>query len=274
MRNRTATALVAVIVVVSAGAAPMLVSARPANQIPFEDVGADSLADPEANNWSEVPDVTVPLSSAPSGLPNAQSTSAESVRVRAAHNASHMFVKLTWNDTTPDENVTGPRAFVDAAAVQVPVNTSSRPAIAMGSTRNAVNVWYWRADTGTEELLAGGAGTTTQFVDPAVQTRTVHEDGRWQVVYTRQLVTPGSNRTDVQQGVHDTSMAFAVWNGSEMERSGRKAVSSWYHLPTGPAPQGPPMAGILWGVAGIALLIVAVVTADAVRKHRVNPDGK
>ncbi len=40
----------------------------------------------------------------------------------------------------------------------------------------------------------------------------------------------------------------SCWNGSNMERSGTKAVSEWYHFPLGPGPQGPPYesTGPLW----------------------------
>ena len=67
----------------------------------------------------------------------------------------------------------------------------------------------------------------------------------------------------------DLDVAFAVWNGSAMERSGRKSVSEWYHYPLGGGPQGPPYESILWTVAGLAIVGVALVTIAAVR----NPGG-
>jgi complex iron-sulfur molybdoenzyme family reductase subunit gamma len=251
--------------VVLAAASPALVASRPANQIPIEDVSSDDApGEPTAERWETVPAVTVPLSSAPSGLPSADSVSVERMRVQAARTESRLFLRLSWTDPTADRNSTTPRAFADAVAVQLPVNTSVRPAIAMGSTRNRVNVWYWSADTGTEELLAGGAGTTTKFAETTVRTRTTHDDGRWTVVLSRELRPDGANRTTIR-GERDVDVAFAVWNGSNMERSGHKSVSEWYHLPFGPGPQGPPYETILWTVAGLAIVGVALVTISAVR---------
>ncbi|WP_380680427.1 ethylbenzene dehydrogenase-related protein [Salinigranum sp. GCM10025319] len=251
--------------VVLAAASPALVASRPANEIPIEDVsGGASPAEPTAERWDTVPAVTVPLSSAPSGLPNAESVSVERLTVQAARTDGHLYLRLSWTDPTADRNSTTPRAFADAVAVQLPVNTSVRPAIAMGSTRNRVNVWYWSADTGTEELLAGGVGTTTEFAETTVRTRTSHDDGRWTVVLARELRPDGANRTTIR-GEHDVDVAFAVWNGSNMERSGHKSVSEWYHLPFGPGPQGPPYETILWTLAGLAIVGVALVTISAVR---------
>jgi complex iron-sulfur molybdoenzyme family reductase subunit gamma len=137
----------------------------------------------------------------------------------------------------------------------------------MGNTRNPVNVWYWRADGRTEEVLAGGPGSTTAVGEPAVNATAVHEDGRWTLVLSRPSAASAANRTSLAVD-RDVDVAFAVWNGSEMERSGRKAVSEWYHFPLGPGPQGPPYESILWTVAGLAIAGVTVVTAQAVRTNR------
>lgn len=260
--------VLAVVVLLMSAVGPALVSARPAGEIPFRSAGAGSdLESPTGSGWEAVPAVEMPVSSAPSGLPNAADTSVGLLEVQTAHTEETMYVRLSWSDATADRNVTGPRSFVDAAAVQVPVNRSTRPAIAMGSSDNPVNVWYWRADEGSEELLAGGAGTTTQFENSTLTTRATHQDGRWAVVFERNMTADAAARTDVRTGDYDTAIAFAVWNGTNMERSGRKAVSTWHHLPTGPDAGGPPFEAVLWAVAGLAVLLVVVVTAAAVREH-------
>lgn len=245
---------------------PALVSARPANQIPVEDVSGQNvnLAKPTAAGWSDVPSVDVPLASAPSGVPDAKATSTAKVHVQVAHDGRRLYVRMRWSDATVDDNVTGIREFTDAAAVQLPSNTSKHPAIAMGSTRTPVNVWYWSADTGTEELLAGGPGTTTRYADPMVDAQTARSNGSWLLVYTRNLTADSANRTSIRMR-HDVDVAFAVWNGSNMERSGRKAVSDWYHMPLGPEPSGPPYESLLWGIAGVAIVAVVALTAHAMR---------
>jgi complex iron-sulfur molybdoenzyme family reductase subunit gamma len=263
-RREALVAIAAVAVVVAAAAAPAAV-ARPANQIPVSDVTPDEdPGRPTGAAWDHVPAVEVPLSSAPSGLVNASDTSVASVRVQAARTDERFFLRLSWADATADRNVTGPRRFVDAAAVQLPVNTTTRPPISMGNTRKPVNVWYWRGDGRTEELLAGGPGSTTAVGTPAVNATARHADGRWTVVFSRRTAAEAANRTSLAVD-RDVDVAFAVWNGSRMERSGRKAVSEWYHFPLGPGPQGPPYESILWTVAGLAIAGVTVVTAKAVR---------
>jgi complex iron-sulfur molybdoenzyme family reductase subunit gamma len=257
--------VVAALVLVTVAAGPAMVSARPANQIPVESVSADAAPqEPTGDAWDTVPAVEVPLSSAPSGLPNASDTSVESLRVQSARTDDRFYLRLSWRDGTADRNASSPRAFLDAVAVQFPVNTSARPPIAMGSTRNLVNVWYWSADGTSEELLAGGAGTTTAFDESRVRTATTYDDGRWTVVVSRPVAGETANRTRLAVD-HDVDVAFAVWNGSHMERSGHKSVSEWYHFPLGPGPQGPPYETILWTIAGLAIVGVALVTISAVR---------
>jgi complex iron-sulfur molybdoenzyme family reductase subunit gamma len=263
-RLAVATLLVACLVVSATVLAPM-VAARPANQIPVSDVrGEDAPARPTGDAWATVPAVEVPLASAPSGLPNAGDTSAESLRVQAARTDERFFLRLSWADPTADRNVTGPRGFVDAAAVQLPVNESVRPPIAMGSLDNPVNVWYWRGDGSAEELLAGGTGTTTAVGAGRVDATTAYEDGRWTVVVSRPTTVDAADRTTLAVD-RDVDVAFAVWNGSHGERAGRKAVSEWYHLALGPGPQGPPYESLLWAVAGLAIAAVTLVTIQGVR---------
>ncbi|MFB6183632.1 MAG: ethylbenzene dehydrogenase-related protein [Haloarculaceae archaeon] len=273
-RNRTATRTrrvarlgLLVLLVFATAVVPVLVSARPANEIPIADYEGTTarLSNPTADAWSDVPAVDVALSSAPSGLPDASDTSVSTVDVQAAHDGESIYLRLHWTDHTADENVTGPREFADAVAVQVPANTSQHPAIAMGSTRTPVNVWYWNADTGIEELLAGGPGSVTRFDSTAISANVVRTDDGWTMVYSRPLRADADGRTDVAME-HDLDVAFAVWNGSNMERSGRKAVSEWYHLPTGPQPSGPAYESLLWAVAGLAIVVVVAATILAIRR--------
>ncbi|MEF8843323.1 MAG: ethylbenzene dehydrogenase-related protein [Haloarculaceae archaeon] len=267
-RTRALLGVLALVVLASAVLAP-LSAGRPANQIPIHHAPGEGaeLAEPTSTEWEEAPPVTVPLSSAPSSVPDADSTSLPRTAVRAARTDERLYVRLSWADPTVDRSTDDPRAFADAAAVQFPVNTSARPPIAMGSTRNAVNVWYWNAGEGNEELLAGGPGSTTRFEDASVEVATAREDGRWVLVYARDLRADAPNRTSMTMD-RDVDVAVAVWNGSEMERSGRKAVSEWYHLPFGPGPQGPPYETILWTVAGLAMVVATAVTGAAILRTR------
>ncbi|WP_415381244.1 ethylbenzene dehydrogenase-related protein [Halosimplex sp. TS25] len=260
-----AVAALVVVAVAVAAVVPSLTSARPANEVPVGDVGANA-TNPTAESWTSVPSVEMALASAPSGLPEAGNVSVNHARVRAATNDSHVFVRVSWDDATADRNVSGPRAFADAVAVQFPENESARPPIAMGGTDNRVNVWYWTGDGRTEELLAGGAGTTTPFERSSVVSEAVHENGEWHVTFAREAAAAG-NRTDLS-AEQDIDLSVAVWNGSHHERAGRKAVSEWHYLAMGPGPQGPPYETILWTVAGLAILFATVVTIEGVRRTR------
>ncbi|MFB6170059.1 MAG: ethylbenzene dehydrogenase-related protein [Haloarculaceae archaeon] len=272
-RRRRRAALVLALLAVGA-LAPALTTARPLNEVPVTRVSADRVEQygrPTSDAWDEAVPVEVPLSSAPSSVPDADDTSVDRVTVRTARTEETLFVRLSWADATADGNVSGSSptpsvdSFGDAAAVQVPVNTTARPGIAMGSSRQMVNVWYWNAYSGEEELLAGGPGTVTAFEDPTVETAAAYEDGRWHVVFTRELRSARSQRTSFDMR-NDVSVAFAVWNGSNMERSGRKSVSEWHHFPFAPEEGTALYEALLWGVAGLAIVVVVVVTVTAVRR--------
>jgi DMSO reductase family type II enzyme heme b subunit len=269
--HRAVVALALVVVV--AALVPAFVGGRPANEIPVHEPSQDvQLVEPASEDWLDSPSVTVPLSSAPSTVPKADKTSVQQLSVRAAVDDGRLYVRVSWPDATADTSTDSPRAFADAVAVQLPVNTTERPAIAMGGSRSKVNVWYWSGSTGTEELLAGGAGSTTAYEDPAVTANASHDDGRWTVVFARDLEGATVNRTTVPDE-RNLDVAFAVWNGSSGERSGRKAVSEWHHFATGPGPQGPPYAAVLWTIAGLAVAVVVVVTGHAVQRHRTEESG-
>jgi len=262
--------LLAGLLVASAALAPLVADARPAREIPVENVEA-SLSEPGAEGWSDVPAATVPLASAPSGVPNADDTTVGEVEVEAAQTEERLFVRLQWADPSANRSANSPRAFADMAALQFPVNATTQPAIAMGSQRNLVNVWQWSATENTQELLAGGPGTTTTFQQPAVSAEsartTVGENDGWSVVFTRDLDSSVDNRTGLAAET-DLSVAVGIWNGANSERAGQKAVSEWYYFPFGPDDGGAPFQTILWAVAGIAIALVIAVTAVSVRRAR------
>jgi len=269
-RSITAFVVFAAALVLAAGVVPMLVDARPAREIPAPSVDRN-LSGVDAPGWNDAPAAEVPLAAAPSGLPNAKSVSADAVDVQAARSDDQIYLRLEWHDAQATTSADDPRTFADAAAVEIPVDTSEQPAIAMGSQSNLVNVWYWNADTGTEELLAGGPGSTTLLANQSVQTWSEHtgsgENGTWTVVFSRSVDPASDNRTAITSE-HDLDVAFGVWDGTNAERSGRKAVSQWYYLPLGPGPGGAPFESILWAIAGIAIVAVVVVTVQGVRRAR------
>ena len=268
-RKTTAlTGVLAVAIVVSTVGVPALVAARPAYEIPVHyATSADTLDEAGGEAWAQSPAVGVPLSSSGAAVPNGGSTSIEEVQVEAARTEERLYLRLTWPDATRDVATDEVREFADAVAVQVPVNETARPPITMGSVDNPVNVWYWTGLNRSEELLAGGPGTTTRFADQQLRTNATYADDRWRVVVSRPLETDAANRTAISAS-QDVDVALAVWNGSNMERSGRKATSEWFYLALGPGPQGPPYETILWGIAGLAIVFTTLVTIEGVRRTR------
>jgi len=269
--RRSELALVAVLAVALVATAvylPQLTDARPAYEIPVRDAGdGDAYADATGEGWSRTPAATVPLGSTGAAVPNADDVSIEAVDVEAARTDERLYVRLSWADATHDDSTGAIRSFADAAAIQLPVSHESRPPLAMGSTDNQVNVWYWSADGQEQELLAGGAGTTTRFEEASVDVDAQHDGDRWRVVFSRSLESPHANRTTVSDD-QNLDLAVAAWNGSAGERSGRKAASEWYYAATGPGPTGPPYETLLWVVAGVAIVVTTLVTVEGVRRTR------
>jgi len=79
--------------------------------------------------------------------------------------------------------------------------------------------------TPMEELNAIGNGTANSQGRQDVVGRGVWKDGKWSVVFSRPLITPDSNDAQLTAG-QTTSVAFAVWNGSNKEVAARKQSST------------------------------------------------
>lgn len=258
----------AVLLLATAGLGPAVVDARPAFEIPvYEAAGDANYTNATSDAWGRVPAASVALSPTGAAVPASDNVTAEQVNVEAARSDGRLYLRLSWADPTRDASTDTVRAFADSVAVQIPASATNRPPIAMGGTDNRVNVWYWSATGATQELLAGGPGTTSRFEDSAVTTDAAYRDGRWRVTFARSLDAAGQNRTAIPSDA-DMDVAVAVWNGSNMERSGRKAASGWYYLALGPGPDGPPYQTILWVIAGLAIVVSALVTIEGVRRTR------
>jgi complex iron-sulfur molybdoenzyme family reductase subunit gamma len=252
----------------------MAVDARPAFEIPVEaGTENENLESATADAWTRVPAATVSMSASGASVPGGDDSTVEEAKVQAVQTDQRLYLRLAWDDATVDRSTGSTLAFADAVAVQLPANASARPPITMGSTDNPVNVWYWSADGTTDELLAGGPGSTTRFDRETIVTDATHENGRWYVVLSRSLDATGEHRTAIPDDA-DMDVAVAVWNGSNVERSGKKSVSEWHYLALGPGPQGPPYQTILWLVAGLAIVGSVLVTIEGVRRTRDEGEGR
>jgi len=160
------------------------------------------------------------------------------VDVRLARVSNNLLVQLSWRDPTHDATTlaevpnTPPETrfrkvqteaddrFFDAAAVMFPAKPGSgaiAPSLQMGDAEHPVEIYYWNATRGAMMMQAQGRGTTRRTGQnfPANST---YQNGQWNVIF---------ELPDLPAG---TTVAFAVWNGSQKDRDGRKYFSVWQVL--------------------------------------------
>jgi len=160
------------------------------------------------------------------------------VEVRAARAAGRLVVQLSWRDATNDTAVlakppdTPPETrfrkvpteaddrFFDAAAVMYPSKHQTGPAapsLQMGDAADPVEIYYWNSARGAMLMQAQGRGTTRR-TGQGFPASGGYDRGQWTVTF---------ELPDLPAG---TPLAFAVWNGSQKDRDGRKYFSVWQVL--------------------------------------------
>ena len=77
-----------------------------------------------------------------------------------------------------------------------------------------------------QNLVAGGFGTLSPADQQIVLGSGHYENSRWSVVFARDFGPPGPNQPRFD-GRTPTDIAFAIWNGSNDERNGKKSVSQF-----------------------------------------------
>ncbi|WP_415381234.1 ethylbenzene dehydrogenase-related protein [Halosimplex sp. TS25] len=216
--------------------------------------------EPTASAWDEAPTRTVSLSKQQMAPPFGGG-SVDELDVQTAANESHVAVRLSWEDSTRDDDIAEPRNFSDGAAVML--KTGEQPPITMGAAGTPVNVWYWRAswrhgpersdgagdmyayphndsvtmpgrqagnplsratfENGAQNYYAKGYGSLSYAPEQPVEASGERTEDGWEVTFVR-------NRTGV--GQYDASLtdeqvylAFAVWNGSADEANGQKSLT-------------------------------------------------
>ncbi|MBI2060939.1 MAG: c-type cytochrome [Nitrospirae bacterium] len=121
-----------------------------------------------------------------------------------------------------------------------PITTvSAHPNVAEDQRVNRDPVYYTGAAVGNpvslpstvEELNAEGFGTlTTQpKAQQSVKGGGAWIEGRWVVVFTRALGKTSAADATLKAGGH-TPVAFAIWDGTQRDRNGQKAVTNWLTL--------------------------------------------
>jgi len=201
---------------------------------------ADNLLNGGPAAWNQIAVKRVALNRTPPLYDTDEPTTLEipTVDVRTARTGGKLLIQLSWRDPTHDAITlaevpnTPPETrfrkvqteaddrFFDAAAVMFPAKPSSdaiAPSLQMGDAEHPVEIYYWNATRGAMLMQAQGRGTTRRTGQnfPASST---YQNGQWNVI----LELP-----DLPSG---TTVAFAVWNGSQKDRDGRKYFSVWQVL--------------------------------------------
>ncbi len=260
---------------------------------------SDPGLDPFAPIWGQTLFIQAPLT-AQAGSYAAGGGSIPVVWARALHYNNTLYVRLEWEDSTPDDSTLRVDQFSDAAAIEFPAKSATTvPAVCMGQADAGVNIWQWRADSQAgigdpadryanalvdmypskddlyytaryvgnpyarpdqgpvQNLLAQAFGTISPSDVQDVRGHGEYRNGRWAVVFARPFTGAAPDLATFTPGT-TTDIAIAVWNGSEGDRNGRKAISQFMALSISGAtiPKPPGSHWLLFVVAAGALACI------------------
>ena len=199
---------------------------------------SESLLDPDGVSWTGRDAHAIKLAPAPVAMVASVSPQmamsrdhgrVRQVSARIVHNGETLSVRLTWEDSRKDDRIQDLDRFVDAAAVLFPLLEDANP-LTMGDEKNPVNAWLWRADRDEPfDVIARGYSTSERRPGSSsgLVARGLHRDGAWTVVLQRPLRPTAGEFARFEPG-GSARIAFAVWDGSNAERAGQKAVSATF----------------------------------------------
>ncbi len=167
--------------------------------------------------------------------------------------------KADWQADIDGGFVNVAQAYPDVVSDLYPFQDEEvfNPGLAVGNPLSQVN-----RTTPVENLVSRGFGTLTSADVQMVDGKGVWQDGKWYVLFAREMEASGDTYTPFSPG-ESTDVAFAVWDGSAGERDGLKSVSLFADLVVEAAPAGGD------GLAGdddtteIILLVVFVLVVIA-----------
>jgi hypothetical protein len=198
---------------------------------------AEALLDGSAS-WDQIPAHKISLNRTPPLYDTDEPAALEiaTVDVRVARANGKLLIRMSWLDPTHDSAAlpelpsTPPETrfrklstenedrFFDAAAVMFPEKKGAiSPSLQMGDAEDPVQIYYWNATRGPLLMQAAGRGTTRR-TGASFAAHGTYGKGRWTVAF---------ELPDLPAG---TPLAFAIWNGSQKDRDGRKYFSVWQLL--------------------------------------------
>lgn len=227
-------------------------------------VSGELPSDPKDGMWGKAVAINVPLAPQVMAKPRIYESKIKELKVRAMHNTREIAFLVEWEDPSEDSSVDIDK-FSDALALQFPSQTAKeKPHFAMGDKENTVNIWFWKATwqktveaerlyvmvddfaggievgnpvskpraTPVENIIAQGFGSATDMEKADNQNVTgkgLRDGNKWIVLFKRPLSSSERFEALFREG-GVTPVAFAVWDGSEGNRGGRKVVSTWYYV--------------------------------------------
>jgi hypothetical protein len=201
---------------------------------------AQALLDPVAMQWEKIPPQRIALNRTPR-LYDSEAPSELEIAfldVRLVRVEGKLLIQMTWRDKTKDvadisklpaapaegrsqrEQTEATDRFFDSAAVMHPQHLpegAAWPSLQMGDAGDPVTIYFWNAVRGAARMQAEGRGTTKRTGE-SFPVQAVYRDGSWRLV----MELP-----DIAAGM---PLAFAVWNGSQQDRDGRKYFTTWLKL--------------------------------------------
>jgi hypothetical protein len=201
---------------------------------------AAALRDPNSTEWSKLAVQRVALNRTPRLYDTESPSELELtfVDLRLARAEGKLLVQMIWSDATENTAVitklpTAPTEgrphkelteatdrFFDGAAVMHPVRVPANsvwPSLQMGDAGGTVTIYFWNAARGAARMQAEGRGTTHRTGE-SFPAQAIYKNGSWHVTMELQ---------DVPAGM---PIAFAIWNGSQQDRDGRKYFTTWLRL--------------------------------------------
>ena len=144
-----------------------------------------------------------------------------SLEAQSVHDGTSIAVRLRWASEKPETG--GREGFPDGAAIAFPV--AGEPALwTMGNEAEPVQFIQWQAmKNRIRSVVAWGIGSSVPGSPVSESVTAGWSQGFWTIVMLRTLAG-GPEAATLQPGA-DTRIGFAVWNGSNEERAGIKAVS-------------------------------------------------
>jgi len=228
-----------------------LAQQKPAKSAPSEKPGLslrtatpsarmEALLDPMSAEWSKLTSQRIALNRTPRLYDTEASSELELafVDIRLARMEGKLLVQMVWRDPTQDtaeisklpsaptegrphkELTEATDRFFDSAAVMHPVRLPESnvwPSLQMGDAGDPVIIYFWNAARGAARMQAEGRGTTKRTGE-SFPAQASYGNGSWHVTMELQ---------DVPAGM---PLAFAIWNGSQQDRDGRKYFTTWLKL--------------------------------------------